>query len=293
MNRFARRASATAIFAALALGAASAAEPFATASVTSTTFKVPFHDEYQHGWLTFCNRNNQPVTSGKLATQPFVWKTISSAAPPAGYRDKTARVTLYAYQPIQYVDPGDWSGVALTGASVFSNPDHPVVQATGLDQPILGFTRAYPAHWDGLVEIRMMYTAIEKEQLPTPYAAAVIRVTGTTWTLVAGGGGSCSAGKGVSMETILRVAGNKATSGKQSLVSSSHSPGAGTSAGSAGGHSSGGSTAGSAARLASDDASTGLSGGALAGIALGALALVWVAIIIIARRRRRASASAS
>lgn len=293
MNRFARRARAAVTLTALALGALVSTAPIASASVTGTGSKVPFHDEYQHGWLTFCNKNNQPVTSGKLATQPFAWKTISSAEPPAGYRSKSARVSLFAFQPIQYIDPGDWSGLNITGASAFTNPDHPVVQATILDSPLLGFTRAYPAHWDHLVEIRMMYSAVEQPQLPTPYAAAVIRVTATTWTLVEGGGSSCSAGKGISNETLLRLTGKGkgkgATSGKQTVVPASQSPGAS----SASGHSSGGSNAGSAARLAAADASTGLSGGALAGIGLGALALVWVAIMVIARRRRRASTSES
>jgi hypothetical protein len=293
MNRFARRAGAAATLAALALGAASATAPLADASVKSTGFKVPFHDEYQRGWLTFCNRNGKPVTSGILAMQPFVWKAISSAPAPAGYRSKTGRATLYAYQPIQYVDPGDWSGSELTAASAFTNPDHPVVQATKLDSPLLGFTRAYPAHWDGLVEIRMMWTAVDKEGLQTQYAAADIRVTATKWTLVEGGGGSCSQGKGVSMETIFLPKAGAHLSGKKATARASQSHGAGNSAGSVGGHSSGGSGTAGTGRLASADSSAGIGGGALAGIGLGALALVWAAIFGIARWRRRSSTSES
>src|SRR5262244_2621522 len=154
MNRLARRARAAVTLGALTLGvltlgALSAATPFAAASVTSSSSKVPFQDPSIHGWLTFCNRNNQPVTSGSLYTAPFAWKTVSSAPPPAGYRNSAGRVTLYAYQPIKYVDPGDWSGSELTAASSFTNPNHPAVQATNADLPLLGFTQAYPAHWDG------------------------------------------------------------------------------------------------------------------------------------------------
>ena len=103
-----------------------------------------------------------------MDTVPFAWKAISSVNPPAGYGGAGGRVALWAYQPIQYVDPGDWSGSLLTGGSAFSNPDHPVVQATNADQPLLGFTQAYPEHWDGLLEIRMMYTAKDKPQLRPP-----------------------------------------------------------------------------------------------------------------------------
>lgn len=297
MNRFARRARAGVTLAALALGALSASAPFAAASPASPGFKVPFKDTNVDGSLTFCNRNDQPITSGSLYATPFAWKTISSNPPPAGYRKSDARTTLAAYQPIQYVDPGDWSGGFLTSASTFTNPDHPVVQATNADQPLVGFTQAYPLHWDGLVEIRMMYSAVDKPQLQTPYAAAVLRVTGSTWTLVEGGGGSCSQGQGVSMETKnlpkKDLAKQETAAPASKSASHGNSGGSGTADQSSGGQSSGGQSSGGSngggAKLAASDSSTGISGGAVAGICVGALALVWVAIGLIARRRRRAA----
>jgi hypothetical protein len=292
MNRFARRVGAAATLAGLALAAASATAPFASASVTGSSFKVPFKDEYAQGWLTFCNRNDQAITSGSLYTVPFAWKTISSVAPPAGYRNANARATLYAYQPIQYVDPGDWSGSELTAASEFSNPNHPVAQATNGDQPLIGFTQAYPPHWDGLVEMRMMYTAVNKPQLQQPYAMAVLKISGSKWTLVEGGGGSCSQGQGLSMETVSLP--KKDLAKRETVVRGDHGssartakPAASTAGGqSSGGQSSGGSNA-SGTKLASSDSSTGMNGGVLAGIGVGVLAVVWAAIALIGRRRRR------
>jgi hypothetical protein len=294
MSRFARRARAAVTIAALSLGALSAAAPLADASVTGPAFKVPFTDPYVDGWLTFCNRNDQPVTSGSLDTVPFAWKTISSGTPPAGYRNGSARVALYAFQPIQYVDPGDWSGSLLTAASAFSNTDHPVVQATNADVPLIGFVQTYPAHWDGLEEIRMMYSAIDKAQLTTPYAAAVIHVTGNTWTLVEGGGGSCSAGRGLSMETVSLpkkelAKPETATDGKTSAAGSSGNSSTSSGGAASGGRSSGGSAAGGTARLASADSSTGMGAGELAGIGVGALAVVWAGIFVMSRRRRRSA----
>src|SRR5271166_6260284 len=71
---------------------------------------VPFNDEYANGTLTLCNRDNQPVTAGSLLDIPFVWSAVSSTPAPQGY----TRAYLAVYQPIQYVDPGDWSGYQLT-----------------------------------------------------------------------------------------------------------------------------------------------------------------------------------
>ncbi len=288
MNRLARRACATASLAALALCALSAAAPLASAS---TSFKVPFTDEYADGLLTFCNKSNQPVTSGSIDTVPFSWKTVSSAEPPGGYRNGHARVTLYAYQPIEFIDPGDWSGSQLTAASLFTNPDHPVVQATGADNPLLYFIQAYPPHWDGLVEIRMMYSAVNAPQLQTPYAMAVVRITGDTWTLVEGGSTPCDAGQGRSVETIMLP---EKDLKQQSVVpaTKSHGSGASSSAGPAAGSVGSGSGQGGSGRLAADTSSVGgLSAGALAGIGVGVLAVIWGAILAIGRWRRRAASS--
>jgi hypothetical protein len=296
MSPFARRARAAATVAAMALGGLLVAAPLASASVASTTGKVPFTDPGIDGWITFCNRSNQPVTSGSLDTVPFAWKTISSAKPPAGYGGASGRVALWAYQPIQYVDPGDWSGSLLTGASAFSNPDHPVVQATNADLPLVGFTQAYPEHWEGLLEIRMMYTAKDKEQLQTPYAAAILRVSGGKWTLVEGGGGSCSQGRGLSMETVALPKKELAKQETASPAGKSKGAAAGSSTNttgsggqSSGGSAANGSAANSASSLAASDSPAGISGIALAGIGVGAFALVWVGLMVFSRLRRRSA----
>jgi hypothetical protein len=297
MSRFASRARAAVTLAALTLGALSAAAPFAAASTTSSGAKVPFTDPNIQGWLTFCNRKDQPVTSGSLYTVPFVWKAISSAAAPAGYRNLKARATLYAYQPIQYVDPGDWAGSQLTGDTIFNNPSHPVAQATNGDLPLIGFVQSYPLHWDNYAEIRMMWTAANKSQLQTPYAAAIVRVTGSTWTLVEGGGGSCSQGAGLSVELLAPGAIKKLAKPESAAPGGTPTPAgvAGTAPASSGGSAASGQSQGQAGgattgRLAADSSPAGGMGiGALAGIAVAALAVAWGAITLIGRRRRRAA----
>jgi hypothetical protein len=169
-------------------------------AASAGTPTVPFKDANAVGTLTFCNKANEPITHGSIYTQPFAWKTISSSEAPAGYRGTGSRATLVVYQPIKFVDPGDWTGGQLTGASSFSNPMHPNVQATDVDSPLTGFVHAYPLHWDGLVEVRMIFSAVEQGSYTTTYPAAILRVTGHTWRLVEGGGTPCSAGRGVSNE---------------------------------------------------------------------------------------------
>jgi hypothetical protein len=296
MSRFARRARAGIALAALTVGALSASAPFAAASTASPGSSVPFGDPNVQGWLTFCNRHDQPVTSGSLYTVPFVWKAISSAAPPAGYRNEKARATLYAYQPIQYVDPGDWTGSQITGDTIFNNPNHPVVQATNADLPLIGFTQVYPLHWDHLAEIRMMWTAVDSSQLQTPYAAAVIRVTGSTWTLVEGGGGSCSQGEGLPVELLAPGAAKKLAKAETATPGGKPTPAGAAGAAPAGGGGSGSNSqsqgnGADTGRLAANSSPAGGMGvGALAGIAVAVLAVAWGAITFIGRRRRRATA---
>ena len=92
--------------AAAALGALAVNAPAAAASGLAG----PLSDSNIDGTLTFCNSAGQPVTSGSLDTRPFAWKTISSSPAPKGFTGRNARATLDVYQPIQFEDPGDWSG---------------------------------------------------------------------------------------------------------------------------------------------------------------------------------------
>jgi hypothetical protein len=149
---------------------------------------VPWTDPHQNGW----------ITSGSITSQPFVWKTVSSAAAPAKYTRGDA--TLYAYQPIRYEDPGFWTGFQLNGAAFFSNPKHPATGSTVQDQPLAAFTSGYPLHWQGLLQLRMIYTAVGRGADNLTYPAAVLRVSGNRWTLVKGGTTPCTASASLSTE---------------------------------------------------------------------------------------------
>ena len=168
----------------------------ATASASSN---VPFTDPSASGALTLCGRNDQPVRSGSLLTVPFVWKVISSMATPQGYtRGYTA-----VFQPIQHEDPSDWSGYQLTTVATFSNPAHPVAQATDKDPPLEWPDHNFPPYWSGFYQLRMFFAGPGLASYNSTYPTAVIRVQGSTWTLVQGGTTPCDAGTAVSYESVV------------------------------------------------------------------------------------------
>jgi hypothetical protein len=172
------------------------AVPAASPAVAST---VPFTDQYSNGDLTLCNYANHPITSGSISDKPFVWRAVSSSPAPVGY----TRAFLLLYQPVQYVDPSDWTGYQLTDVSTFSNKAHPIAQATYADNWLLGVHHSLPPYWDGLYEVRMYFTAPGEPEVSSPYPSAVIRVTGTTWTLETPETASCNAGSAVAVESLV------------------------------------------------------------------------------------------
>ncbi|MDE3205583.1 MAG: hypothetical protein KGQ66_15360 [Acidobacteriota bacterium] len=155
---------------------------------------VPFTDPSAQGLIGFCGRDNQPVTSGSLTDQPFVWKAVATVAAPPHYSE--AFLTLY--QPIEHVDPSAWTGYQLTDTAVFKDPQHPAAQATNVDVPLIGADQSYPPYWNGLYQIRMFFAGPQMTPWTQTYPAAVIQVTGSKWTLVQGGTVDCAASQAIS-----------------------------------------------------------------------------------------------
>lgn len=173
----------------------SAVTPVHRAAASSN---IPFKDPYATGNLTLCGRNGHAITSGNLLTAPFVWSAIASVPAPDGY----GRAYLVVYQPIQNVDPSEWTGAQLTEDAIFSNANHPVAQATNADVPILYADRSMPPRWNGLFELRMYFTSPNRPVESSPYPSAVIHVSGQTWSLLSPASTPCNAGTAVSAETF-------------------------------------------------------------------------------------------
>jgi len=263
-------------------------------------FKVPFTDPNQVGSLTLCNTYEQPITSGSLLTVPFVWRAVSSARVPAGYTG----ATLDLFQPIQYEPPGNWSGYQLTASARFSNPAHPMAQATYVDAPLTWPDHAMPPYWDGLYQLRMFFSSPDKQAWSFSYPAAVIKVTGNTWTLVQGGGSSCTDGTAESVESLYLPRSETAVPPADRGKRGSTSPGT-TKKGSAsptttaqagGGNSKttivprSGSSRASGDPVGTSSKGAGSFVGAIAGGVIAALVLAGAAALLVFRRRRRVAA---
>lgn len=164
---------------------------------------LPYSDPKAKGYIAFCDSHGQSVSGGNIKDLPFVATAISSEPAPAGYAVKNGKATLYAYQPRQGVDPGDWSSQPLSGSSIYSNAKHPMASVTTADKPLEQILQAYPAKWDGLLQLRMFYSAPNMQPYTIQYPATSIKVTGDTWRLVDGGTLPCNVGKAVSIETVL------------------------------------------------------------------------------------------
>ena len=166
---------------------------------TASAYTVPFKDPNANGTIGFCDQNRHAVTSGSIYDKPFAWTAVSSIPAPAGY--ERGKALLIAFQPQKELDPAYWSGKQLTANSTFTNAKHPMAQATYADDPLLFFTQTYPPKWDGLVELRMYFSATNTPVHTIPYPAAVVRVTGTHWTLVGGSSTpACTSGSAESIE---------------------------------------------------------------------------------------------
>jgi len=283
--------------ASLASGQAALAGTSAAAAARQVShpagFHLPFTDPDQAGWLTLCGPDLKPVTRGSITSAPFVWRVVSSVPAPKDYFIKNAKAQMFAYQPRPYTPAGAWSGTVMGAATLYSNRKHPMAQFTPIDSPLTQMTLAFPPIWEHLIELRLYLGAPGLPEDTSGYAAADIQVTGKSWTLVAGGHGSCTAGRAVSIETVVGMPGAKGTP----TPSASSSPGGGS--GSASAAPSPGSSAAAAGSGGGGNgpaaAQQGPSRSAAGGAALAAVAAVVVVLAAAVsggawrRRRRRAT----
>jgi hypothetical protein len=269
---------------------------------TAYADQVPFTDPNAKGYIGLCDKNNENITSGSVGAAPFVWKAVSSAPPPAQFQGKGENAILNIYQPRPGVDPGNWNGDSLTSASFYNNPKLPAAQATRADLPLSVIVNEFPPMVDGLYQLRMFYGKAGYGLYSSTYPAAVIRVSGDTWTLVQGGTVDCTAAPAVSNEVLAgtltqapsgNASGSKSSAGAPSgapqsgpATASHASPGSPASrSGSTKASQPGSTAAAQAARHASSSSDAAPIG---AGIA-GAVALAGIAAGLWYWRRRRSA----
>jgi hypothetical protein len=165
---------------------------------------APFKDPNAVGLIGFCDKNNNPVVSGHVRDVPFVSKYVSDTSAPKNYAGRFQRAAIYAFSPIPYTNPGDWSGYQMTAGSLYTNLKTPMAAATFGDPPLEWQLQSFPAHMDGLVQMRMILTNVNTPPRTNEYAQAIIRVKGDSWTLVTGVSNKalCQAGLAQSAEVV-------------------------------------------------------------------------------------------
>lgn len=270
---------------------------------------LPVTDPNVTGYLGFCDKTGHQVRSGILAAAPFAWKTVSSVGAPAGY--EKAKAAVVGFQPRPQVDSYDWSGKPLTASSTFSNPRHPMAAGTAIDSSFGDFTGTYTPQVQGIVQVRMVFTAPGVPQYPGNYPATLIKVTGSRWQQLDGGRVPCTAGtaRSVALDALpaarLRVthprptpesAAQAAVAARRAEASGSAtgrgapgSAGAGSTATSPSGATRDGATQGGASPVADAAAREPGAGGGGAGwlwFVVAGLAVVLGGSVLAARRRR-------
>jgi hypothetical protein len=176
-------------------GAASGTTPVAT--------RAPFSDPNAVGYIGLCDAHGHQITSGSIDADPFAWRAVSSVPAAAQYSGSGRTAILFAYQPIQALEPGEWSGSQLTASSRYTNPAHPMAEATPGDGSLEAFISDFQPQWDGFLEVRLYLGAPGQQAYSLQYPALDIQVIGDTWHAVGGRAVDCTAGSSESIESIL------------------------------------------------------------------------------------------
>jgi len=154
---------------------------------------VPYDDAQSAGSLTLCSADGKSVTEGKVDDSPFADIVLGETALPSDLDPTGAVATLYAYQPREGVATNEFSGNALTAAVGFADPDEPAARVDESAWTIGDFVTAFPADYDGYVQLRLVLGTPEAGTLTDrPYDTADLRVDGDAWELVRGGDASCA-----------------------------------------------------------------------------------------------------
>jgi hypothetical protein len=154
---------------------------------------VPYTDAQSAGLITLCSADGKSVTEGSVKDSPFVGLVAGATGLPSEYNPDGAVATLFAYQPREGIDPSEFSGVALTATGALADPDHPAVEVTEDVWSVADFVSAFPATFDGYIQLRLILGTPEAGTLTeNPYDTADLRVDGDSWELVRGGTASCA-----------------------------------------------------------------------------------------------------
>ncbi|HWI43041.1 MAG TPA: hypothetical protein VNS81_05440 [Nocardioides sp.] len=157
--------------------------------------QAPYDDAASTGGLTLCS-HGKPVTEGRTSERPFADVVVGETPLPAGTDPAGAVATLFAYQPREGIAASEFSGSPLTAAARLVSPSRPAARVSTDSWTIGDFVTAFPARFDGYVQLRLLGGTAELGTLTKAYDTADIRVEGDRWHLVRGGHASCKGAAG-------------------------------------------------------------------------------------------------
>lgn len=166
---------------------------------------LPYTDPSSTGALSLCGADGAALTGGRLSPGPPASLAVGSSAAPEDYAGPGGTATLLAFQPRQGVDPAQWSGELVTGASRYTDPAHPAVRSVPADLSLAGFVADFPPSWDGLVQLRLYLGAPGQPVRSGKYDSADVRIVGDRWELVRGGSASCAGVRATPLAQLLGV----------------------------------------------------------------------------------------
>lgn len=169
----------------------------------------------------------------------------------------------------------------MTASANYSNPSVPMAQATSRDISLANFLTAYPARWNGFVQLRMYFGTINAPPLTAHYPSLDIQVTGSKWQAVGGGSVNCTAGTAESLETQL-LPSTTTTAPPAAAASTTSKPTKPTTS-----TSTKKATSAAAGSVGSTGTKTGTSSTGVVVIVLAGIVLIGVAAWLLLRRRSR------
>ena len=166
--------------------------------------RLPFTDANTVGQIGFCDANDKPVTQGSIRDVPFVVKAVSNTPAGKAWAVKGRKAALYATSPNKDLDPRLWSPYQLTPSSLYTDAAHPMTAAGFGEPPLEYHTTGAPPTLDNLVQLRMYLSAPNTAPYVEKYPAAVVRIDGDRWVMVAGDRTpDCTAGSAKNINQLL------------------------------------------------------------------------------------------
>lgn len=165
---------------------------------------APYTDPGAKGGITLCDSHGRAVTSGAMNAQ-IATTAVGGARGQAPYDGTGRSAILLAIQPRQGVTPGEWNGKLLTALSRYEDPAHPTVEILPRDSTLRGFVDAYPADWNGLVQLRIYLRAPQTPTNTSSYSATTVQVSGDRWQQLGPAAGNVCASRAVSVIRLLNL----------------------------------------------------------------------------------------